>query len=59
MNNNGEIYLNDVVMEKERMEEEYEIQPSLQIKENIDANEGEKIMKENFKKIILNKWKRW
>jgi hypothetical protein len=30
MNNNDEIYLNDVVMEKEIMEKEYEIQPSLQ-----------------------------
>ncbi len=29
MNNNDEIYLYDVVMEKERMEEEYEIQPNL------------------------------
>jgi hypothetical protein len=25
MNNNDEIYLNDVVMEEEKMEEEYEI----------------------------------
>ncbi len=31
MNNNDEIYLNDVVMEEEKMEEEYEIQPSLRI----------------------------
>ncbi len=31
MNNNDEIYLNDVVMEKERMEEEFEIQSSLQV----------------------------
>jgi hypothetical protein len=30
MNNNDEIYLNDVVMEEERMEEKFEIQPSLQ-----------------------------
>jgi hypothetical protein len=30
MNNNDEMYLNDVVMEKERMEKEFEIQPSLQ-----------------------------
>jgi hypothetical protein len=29
MNNNDEIYLNDVVMEEERMKEEFEIQPSL------------------------------
>jgi hypothetical protein len=31
MNNNDEIYLNDVVMEEERMEEEFEIQSSLQV----------------------------
>jgi hypothetical protein len=31
MNNNDEIYLNDVVMEEERLEENYEIQPTLQI----------------------------
>ncbi len=30
MNNNDKIYLNDVVMEKEKMEEKFEIQPSLQ-----------------------------
>ncbi len=35
MNNNDEIYLNDVVMERERMEEESKIQPSLQIIEKI------------------------
>jgi len=28
MNNNDEIYLNDVVMEEEKMEEKFEIQPS-------------------------------
>ncbi len=42
MNNNDEMYLNDVVMEKERMEKEFKIQPSLQIEENINANEREK-----------------
>jgi LEA14-like dessication related protein len=57
MNNNDEIYLNDVVMEEERMEKEYEIQPSLQIEENIDANEGKDKMKEIFKKK-LKKWRR-
>jgi hypothetical protein len=51
MDNDDEIYLNDVVMEKERMQEEYEIQPSLQIEENIDANERKEKMKKNFKKI--------
>jgi hypothetical protein len=30
MNNNDEIYLNDVVMEEEKTEEKFEIQPSLQ-----------------------------
>ncbi len=29
MNNNDEIYLNDVVMEEEKMEGEFEIQSSL------------------------------
>jgi hypothetical protein len=29
MNNNDEIYLNGVVMEEEKMEEKFEIQPSL------------------------------
>jgi hypothetical protein len=33
MNNNDEIYINDGVMEKERMEEEYEIQQSPQTEE--------------------------
>ncbi len=42
MNNNDETYLNDVVMEKERIEEEFEIQPSLQTKESINAYEGKK-----------------
>jgi hypothetical protein len=42
MKNNDEIYLNDVVMEEEKMEEEYEIQPSLQIEENTDVDEGGK-----------------
>ncbi len=30
MNNNDELNLNDDVMEKEKMEEKFEIQPSLQ-----------------------------
>jgi hypothetical protein len=46
MNNNDEIYLNDVVMEKERMKEKFEIQPSLQTKENINVDEGKEKMKE-------------
>jgi LEA14-like dessication related protein len=50
MNNNDEIYLNDVVMEEERMEEKYEIQPSLQTEENIDANGRKEKLKEIFKK---------
>jgi hypothetical protein len=48
MNNNDEIYLKDVIMEEEKMEENFEIQPSFQTKENINADEGEKIIKENF-----------
>jgi hypothetical protein len=48
MNNNDEIYLNDVIMEEEKMEEKFETQPSLQIEESINANEGENRIKENF-----------
>jgi hypothetical protein len=56
MNNNDEIYLNVVVMEKERMEEEFEIQPSLQIIEkNIYANQGKEKMKDNLKKLLLQR----
>jgi len=29
MNNNDELYMNDVVMEEEKMQKEFEIQPSL------------------------------
>jgi hypothetical protein len=50
MNNNDEIYLNDVVME-----EEYEIQPSLQIKKIINIDEGEERIKENLKICIFKK----
>ncbi len=59
MNNNDEIYLNDVIMEEEKMEEKFEIQPSLQIEESINADEGEKKIKKNFKKLHLQrkKWK--
>ncbi len=39
------------------MEKMFEIQPILQIKENINANEGEEIMKENFKILHLHKIK--
>jgi len=58
MNNNDEIYLNDVVMEDEKMEGKSEIQPNLQIEESINANEGEK-MKKNLKNLHLQrrKWK--
>jgi hypothetical protein len=42
MNNTDDIYLNDVIMEEKKMEKEFEIQPSLQIEESINANEGEK-----------------
>ncbi len=48
MNNDDEIYLNGVVMEEERMEEEFEIQPSLQIKENINVDERKETIKEFF-----------
>jgi len=48
MNNNDEIYLNDVIMEEEKMEEEFEIRPSLQTKENINVDEMENRIKEFF-----------
>jgi hypothetical protein len=47
MNNNDKMYLIDVVMEKERMEKKFEIQPNLQTEDNINANERGKIIKEN------------
>jgi len=50
MNNNDEIYLNDVVME-----EEYEIQPNLQIKKNVNIDEGEERIKEILKNCIFKK----
>ncbi len=42
------------------MEEKFEIQPSLQIEENINANEREEKMKEILKKLHLQKrkWRR-
>jgi hypothetical protein len=55
MNDNDEIYLNDIVMEGEIMEEEFEIQLSLQIEESINANEGGKKMKENLKEMYFQK----
>ncbi len=48
MNNNDEIYLNDVIMEEE-MFESFGIQPSLQKKnKNVNVNKG----KENIKEIL-------
>ncbi len=44
MNNDDEIYLNDVVMEQEIMEEEG-MQPSLQTKGNINVDEGKEKIK--------------
>ncbi len=55
MNNNDEIYLNGVVMEEERMEEEFEIQPSLQIKENINVDERKETIKRIFFKNCIFK----
>jgi hypothetical protein len=55
MNNNDEIYLNDIVMEEEIMEEEFEILPSLQTKNIIRANEGDEKMKENLKEMYFQK----
>jgi len=56
MNNNDEIYLNDVVMEEEKMEE-FRIQPSLQTKKNINANEGKKKMNFFLKKMHFQRKK--
>jgi hypothetical protein len=42
-------------MEKEIMEEEFEIQSNLQIEEIINANEVEEKMKENLKEMYLQK----
>ncbi len=53
--NHDEIYLNDVVMEKKRMEEESEMQPSLQIEKNINVDEGEKRIKDYFLIASLKK----
>jgi hypothetical protein len=52
INSIDETYLNDVVMEKERMEEESKIQPSLQTKEKINAYEGKKKL-EKLEKLHL------
>ncbi len=48
MNNNDEIYLNDVGMEKEIMKKEFEIQPSLQTKKYINADEEKEKNGGNF-----------
>ncbi len=50
-NNTNEIYLDDVVMEEERMEEEFEIRPSLQTKENINGDKGEERINDFFFKL--------
>ncbi len=52
MNNNDEIYLNDVVMEEEITEEDSRISPRMQTKENINTNEGKEKMKKNSKKKV-------
>ncbi len=53
-NNTNEIYLIDVVME-----EEFEIQPSLQTKESINGDEAEERINENFFKLHFQrrKWR--
>ncbi len=53
MNNNDEIYLNNVVMEEEKMEEEFEIQPSIQTKKYINANKGKKKLRITCKICIF------
>ncbi len=55
MNNNDEIYLNDVVMEEEIIEE-FGIQPSLQTKKNVNVDEGKK-NKGNFENFTFSKEK--
>ncbi len=54
-NNNDKTYLNDVVMENERMEKEFEIQPSLQTEESINAYEGKKKWGKVWKNCIFKK----
>ncbi len=55
MNNNDEIYLNDVVMEDEIMRK-LGMQPSLQTKGSIDVNEGKE--KKKLKKLHFQR-KKW
>jgi hypothetical protein len=50
-NISDETCLNDIVMEEERMEGEFEIQSSLQTKKNTNANEGKEKM--NLKNIKM------
>ncbi len=54
MNNNHEIYLNDIVMEKEIIEE-FGIQPSLKTKKNVNVDEGKEKIKENLKFYIFKR----
>ncbi len=57
MNNNDEIYLNDVVMEDEIMKKSG-MQPSLQTKGSINANEGKEKLNLNMK-ILHFQRKKW
>jgi hypothetical protein len=51
INNSDEIYLNDVVMERERVEEEYKFSQVCKLKKK--CKWGEEIIKENLKKLNL------
>ncbi len=57
MNNNDEIYLNDVVMEEERIEKESKIQPSVQREKNINVDEGGEKNLGKLEKITFSKKK--
>ncbi len=57
MNNNDEMYLNDVVMEDEIIEE-FGMQQSLQTKENVNVDEGKEKLKEILK-ILHFQRKKW
>ncbi len=55
MNNNDEIYINDVIMEEERMEEKSKFQASPQTKTILIQMKGEERMKDFFLKIASSK----
>ncbi len=56
MNNNDEIYLNDVIMEEEIFQN-FGIQPNLQTKKSVNVDERKKINKRKFEKFTFSKEK--